>query len=98
MQVFHSVGVVLAALPIAAFIVLRYRSGWLRPTLIVAIVASSYMLFDQLRGVWLLADFDVQPRTYSLISGAIDIVKVGLIFLLVAALLRRVMPFNKTPI
>jgi len=98
MHIFHSIGVVMAAAPIAAFIAWRYQSDWLRPTLIVAIVASSYMVFDQLRGAWLLADVDVQPRAYYLVTGAIDIVKVGLIFLLVATLLRWVMPLRKTPI
>lgn len=98
LQIFHSIGVILAALPIAAFIAWRYQSDWFRPTLIVAIVASSYTLFDQLRAAWLLADVNAQLRAWHLVSGVIDVVKVGLIFILVVALMRWAMSFRRAPI
>ena len=97
MQILHSIGVVLAALPIAVFIALRYRSDWFRPALVVAIVASSYVLFEQLRGAWLLAEDQVQRSVWSLASGAIDIVKVGLIFVLVVALMRWAISSRRAP-
>ena len=95
MQIFHSIGVVLAALPIAVLLAWRYQSNWLRPSLIVAIIGSSFMLFDQIRGAWLLSDLDIQPETYLLVSGVIDIVKVGAILVIVTACVRWVTAFKK---
>jgi len=87
MQFVHSVGVVLAALPIASILVWRYRSAWFRPTSIAATLAGFFVLINQIRGIRLLIEQDVRPSTYHLLSGGIDIVKVGLILLLAAALL-----------
>lgn len=97
MQIFHSIGVVLAVLPVAILISWRYQTDWLRPILIVAAVASTYMLIQGLRGAWLLAQMDIEPSGYGLVSGAIDVVKVGLIPLLVTALFRRLVPLGMTP-
>ena len=88
MQIYHSIGVVLAALPISLAIVWRYKVDWLRPAGIAAVVATLYMLFDQIRGAWLISQHGVAPATYQVVSGAIDVVKVGLILLLLTALLR----------
>ncbi len=97
MQLVHSIGVVLAALPIAAFLAWRYKVDWIRPATIVAIIGSSYMLFDQFRGVWLLSQHDIVPESYHVVSGAIDVVKVGLILFVLTAVLRRVFVPKREP-
>lgn len=90
MQIYHSIGVGLSALPIALAIAWRYKVNWLRPTAIAATIGSLYMLFDQLRGAWLLSQHGIAHETYQTVSGAIDVVKGGLILLLLAAMLRRI--------
>ena len=90
MQIYHSIGVVLAALPIGLAISWRYRNQWLRPAIIASLIGSSYMLFDQLRGVWYLSQHDITPEVYHVASGVIDVAKVAVILLIVAAVLGRV--------
>jgi hypothetical protein len=90
MQIYHSIGVVLAALPIGLTISWRYRNQWLRPAMVASLIGSSYMLFEQLRGVWYLSQHDVTAEVYHVTSGLIDVVKVAVILLIVAAVLGRV--------
>lgn len=90
MQIYHSIGVVLAALAIGLAISWRYRNQWLRPAMIASLIGSSYMLFDQLRGAWYLSQHDVAPEVYHVASGVIDVVKVAVILLIVAAVLGQV--------
>jgi len=97
MQLYHSIGVVLAALPIGLTIAWRFKKGWGRPAMIAAIIGSSYMLFDQLRGVWYLSQHDIVPKLYDVVSGAIDVVKVALILFFVTAVLMRAFVPNRTP-
>jgi len=89
MQLYHSIGVVLAAFPIGLAMAWRFKKGWSRPVTIAAIIGSSYMLFDQLRGAWYLSQHDIVPTLYHLVSGAIDVVKVALILFVVTAVLVR---------
>lgn len=89
MQIYHSIGVGLAALPVALAIAWRYKVDWFRPAGIAAIIGSSYMLFDQIRGGWLLSQHELAPETYHIVSGAIDVLKTGLILLLLTAVLAR---------
>ncbi len=91
MQTYHSIGVVLAGIPIALMIVWHYQARWLRATGIAALIGSSCMLFDQLRGAWLIYHYGMTLDTYHIVSGAIDIVKVGMILLLLTAILRRIL-------
>jgi hypothetical protein len=97
MQIFHTIGVFLAVLPISIFISWRYQTVWFRPTLIVAAVASSYFLIQGVHGLCLLAKMGIEPKFYGQVSGAIDVVKVGLIPVLVTALLRQLNPSRSTP-
>ncbi len=90
MQIYHSIGVVVAALPIGLAISWRYRNQWLRPAMVASLIGNSYMLFDQFRGVWYLSQHDITPEVYHVASGLIDVVKVALILLIVAAVLDRV--------
>jgi hypothetical protein len=95
MQIVHSVGVVLAALPISSVLVWRYKSAWFPPTSIAAILASFFDMIDQILGVWQLIDLDVRPSIYQLLSGGIDVVKAGLILLLATALLNWLLNHSK---
>lgn len=95
MQIVHSVGVVLAALPISSVLVWRYKSAWFPPTSIAAILASFFVMIDQILGVWRLIDLDVRPSIYQLLSGGIDVVKAGLILLLATALLNWLLNHSK---
>lgn len=90
MQIYHSIGVGLAALPIALTIVWRYKANWLYPATVAAVVGSLYMLFDQLRGAWFVSQNGLTPETYHMVSGAIDVVKTGLILFVLTAILRLV--------
>ena len=90
MQIYHSIGVALAAFPIGLLVAWRYKADWIRPATIIAIIAGSYMLFDQLRGMWLLSQHGHAPDTSHLVSGAIDVVKAGLMPFVVTAISRRV--------
>ena len=90
MQIYHSIGVGLAALPIAVAIVWRYKTNCLYPAAVAAIVGSLYMLFDQLRGAWLVSQEGLTPNPYHMMSGAIDVVKTGLILFFLTAFIRVV--------
>jgi hypothetical protein len=96
-QIYHAMGVGLAALPIGLSIAWRYRMNWRRPAVIIAIIGSSGMLFDQLRGMWLLSQNGLPLEIPYMVSGAIDVLKVGLILLLVTAILRRVFVPERAP-
>lgn len=98
MQIYHSIGVGLAALPIGLAIAWRHKVDWIRPATIVAVIGSSYMLFDQVRGAWFLSQHDLAPETYHMVSGAIDIVKVGLILFVVTAVLTRIFVRNRASV
>ena len=97
MQLYHSIGVVLSALPISLVIVWRFKKAWFHPAIITAAVGSSYMLFDQLRGVWYMSQHDIAPKVYHLASDAIDVVKVALIVFVMTAVLVRVCVSNRSP-
>ena len=97
MQLYHSIGVVLAALPICLAIVWRFSSAWFRPTMIAAIIGGSYMLFDQLRGVWYLSQQDIVPTVHHVVSGTIDVVKVALILVVITAVLIRAFAPDRAP-
>ena len=97
MQIVHSLGVVLAALPIAGLLAWKYRTAWIPPTSIAAILASFLFMLDQILGTWLLIDMDIQPTTCHLLSGGIDTVKVGLILIFITALLQRLPSASKLP-
>lgn len=90
MQIYDSIRVGLAALPIAVAIVWRYKSKWLYPAAVAAIVGSLYMLFDQLRGVWLVSQEELTLNPYNMMSGAIDVMKTGLILFFLTAIIRVV--------
>jgi hypothetical protein len=90
MQIYHSIGVVLAALAIGLAISLRYRYQWFWPAVIASVIGSSYMLFDQLRGAWYLSQHDIAPNAHHIVSGAIDVVKVAAILFVITAVLARV--------
>lgn len=90
-QFYHSIGVLLAALPVGLAIALRFRNGWFHPAILASIIGSLYMLFDQLRGIWYMSQLGVAPGLDHLVSGAIDVAKVGLILLVVGAILKRVL-------
>ena len=96
-QIYHSIGVLLSALPIGVAIAWRFKKGWVRPAMIAAIIGSSYMLFDQLRGVWFLSQHDIVPKVYDVVSGAIDVVKVALILFVVTAVLTRAFVRSRAP-
>ena len=89
LQIYHSIGVVLAALPIGLAISWHFKNQWLRPSMIASLIGSSYMLFDQLRGVLYLSQHDIAPEMYHIASAVIDVLKVTVILLLVAAVLSR---------
>ena len=95
MQIYHSIGVVLAALPISLAIAWRHTVNWFRPTTIAAIIGGSYMLFDQLRGVWILSQYEITTQTYYIVSGVIDVVKTPVILLVVTAGATRVFAASK---
>lgn len=97
LQIYHSIGVGLAAIPIGLVIAWRYKMKWLRPAAIVAIIGSLYMLFDQVRGVWMLSEQQLSPVTSHIVSGSIDVVKVSLILFIVTAILRHVFAFRRVP-
>jgi len=90
MQIYHSIGIVLAALPVSAAIAWRHTVNWFHPTTIAAIIGGLYMLFNQLRGVWILAQNEISPQTFYIVSGVIDVVKIPLILLIVTAGLTRI--------
>ena len=85
MQIYHSIGVALAALPVGIVTACRYADRWFRPTLIGAIIGGSYMLLDQLRGVWILSQHGVDPEVRHIVSGVIDTIKTPLILLVITA-------------
>lgn len=95
MQIYHSIGVVLAALPISLAIAWRFKKVWVRPALIVAIIGSSFMLFDQIRGMWYLSQHDIVPEVYHVASGAIDVLKTAVILIIVTAVLTRAFVANR---
>jgi hypothetical protein len=97
MQVYHSIGVGLAALPIGLAIALRFKKSWIRPATIASIIGSSYMLFDQLRGVWYLYQHGIVPGVYQVVSGTVDVVKVGLILFVVATVMTRLFVPTREP-
>jgi len=95
MQVVHSVGVVAAAVPVAAAIAYFLPQQWLRITLIAAGFAMAAMLYDALRGYYLMAQLDafvVPPRR--IVSSAIDVAKVGLLLLLAVWGFTHIVPSN----
>ncbi len=89
MQIYHSIGVALAALPISVIIAWRHTGNWIRPTTIAAIIGCSVILFDQLRGVWILSQHELTPQNFHVVSGVIDVVKTPLILLILTAGLTR---------
>ena len=89
MFIYHSIGVVLAALPIGLAISWHFRNQWLRPAMIASLIGSSYMLFEHLRGIWYLSQHDIWPEVSHITSAVIDVVKVTVILLLVVAVLSR---------
>ena len=95
MQVVHSVGVLAAAVPVAAAIAYFFPQQWLRITLIAAGFAMAAILYDAIRGYYLVAQldaFEMQPRR--VVSPAIDVVKVGLLLLLAVWGFRHIVPSN----
>ena len=97
-QIYHSIGVVLAAVPISLAIAWRHKADWVRPATVIAVVGSFYMLFDQARAAWYLSQHDLAIETYFMVSGAIDIVKVGLILFVVTAILKRIFVRIRAPV
>lgn len=97
LQTYHSIGLILAAIPVSLLILIRFRSAWLRPSLIAALVGCAYMLFDQIRGAWIIWQHDLEMETIHLGSGVIDVVKVGPTLLIVVALLQLVFRSRKIP-
>jgi hypothetical protein len=76
-------------------IVWRFSSAWFHTAVIAAIIGSSYMLFDQLRGVWYLSQHDIVPTVHHMVSGTIDVVKVALILIVITAVVIRVFVPNR---
>jgi hypothetical protein len=89
MQIYHSIGVGIAALFAGLVIAWRFGRNWVRPTTIVAVIGGSYVLFDQIRGVWFLSQHDLTPKVFHVVSGGIDVLKVTVILFVVTAVLTR---------
>lgn len=97
MQIYHSIGVALAALPIALAIVWRYKANWVYSAAVTAIVGSLYMLFDHVRGARLASQAGLSQNPYYIVSGLIDVLKTGLILIFLAAVVRMVLvPTKRT--
>ena len=94
LQLLHSLGLVVAALPFAVLVTLRFRTSWLSISLTIGAVASLLMLVEAIRVYFRLssANLDIAPWQYANIT--IDILKVGLLFLAVVALIRQAVPSN----
>jgi hypothetical protein len=95
MQTVHTLGVVAAAIPVAAGIVHLSRPQPMRIAYVAAGLAMAAMLYDVGRGYYLIAQFPtavVEPR--QVVSSAIDVVKVGLLLLVAVWAWVRVVPSN----
>ena len=95
MQIYHSIGVALAALPIGLAIAWRFKKDWVRPALIAAIIGSSFMLIDQIRGIWYLSQHDIVPEVNDVVSGIIDVLKTPVILFIVTVVLTRTFIANR---
>lgn len=84
----------LAAVPVAIVVVWRFPTRWLYPALLIGVLASLWVLLGQLRGAWIIHEMGLPHQMAHYVSGAIDVLKTGLIFLAVTALVRRAMPSN----
>ena len=93
MQIANALGMIAAAIPVAAAIAYFLPHKWLRMTSIAAAFAMAAMLYDSLLGFYAVAEFH-PPRALHVVSALIDVVKVGLLLLLVVWSFKQFVPSN----
>ena len=92
LQLEHTVGVAVAALPVAALVNFTAKSDWWRITLLSAFIAAAIFVFD----VNMIRLWEVSQRTSTtFVSGLIDVAKIFIVFVCFAYLIRLAMPSNE---
>ena len=95
MQIVHSLGVILGAIPIAGLLVLSFKPNWNRMALTIALLASLVMLLDVSLGFWRMRQFEVELfAPWKVASALLDVIKLGGIFFLAAWVIQKVVPSN----
>lgn len=93
LQIVHTLGVVTAAIPVAFGVVLFSRSHASYVACVAAGLAMAVMIYDVVGGYLLLADYPAANVEFRrVLSSIIDVVKVGLLFLLAVWSMLRVLP------
>ena len=94
LQLEHTVGIIVASLPVAALVNVVAKSDWWRITLLSAFIATTIFALD----VNLLRLWEVSRNTSTtFVSGLIDVAKIFVVFVCLAYLIRLVMLPNKHP-
>lgn len=92
LQLEHSVGIAVAALPVAVLASFTAKSDWWRITLIAAFIATAIFAFD----VNLIRLWETSQRTSTyFVSGLIDVAKIFVFFVCFAYVIRLAMPSNE---
>jgi hypothetical protein len=96
MQIVHTLGVIGGAIPVAVAIVYLFPKKSLRISFVVAGVACVVMLYDAIRGYYLLFQIDsYAPDPFQVVSSGIDVVKVPALLIAATWLVTRVVPSNQ---
>jgi hypothetical protein len=95
MQVAHTLGVVVAAIPVAGGIAFLARQQAMRIAYIAAGSAMAFIIYDVISGYYLVVQFPAAViEVREVVSSVIDVIKVGLILLVAVWMTARVVPSN----
>jgi hypothetical protein len=92
----HLPRVLAAAFPIAFIIAYFFNQNWLRVAAVAASIPTGVVAFDAIRGHYNIALHEEMELTLPLIlSSIIDVIKIGLILILLVYFFSRIIPSNK---
>jgi len=90
----HYFGLLVGAIPVALIVILSFRSAWLRMTWIVTLLASLGALIIISYGLWQARNVPEFFEYPWIVISIVDILAVGAVFLGVAILTRKAVPYN----
>jgi hypothetical protein len=81
LQLVHSFTVILAAIPAGIGVIWRFRNDWIKPALLIAALSGGFFLILLLLSIAHSAEIGIALGAPFWISGLVDVVKVGGLFL-----------------